>query len=71
MISNASAANLLILMIVTAPAAPVHERCSMIIVEEGTKAMDIFRDVPTMHDLEPVYGRTENHAEILKWPYLC
>ena len=65
MISNASAADFIIFMMVTEPEAAPHLRCSMIVVEKGTPGMDIFRDIPSMHDLEPVYGQIGNHAEII------
>jgi acyl-CoA dehydrogenase len=65
MISNASAADFIICMMVTNPDAPVHKRCSMIVVEKGTPGMNIFRDIPTMHDLNPTYGELGNHAEII------
>lgn len=64
MITNASRADFIIFMCVTDAAAPVHQRCSMIVVEKGAKGMDIFRDIPTMHHPHAEYGANGNHAEI-------
>jgi acyl-CoA dehydrogenase len=65
MITNASRADFIIFMLVTDQDAPVHQRCSMIVVEKGTPGMDIFRDIPTMHHPHSEYGANGNHAEIL------
>lgn len=65
MITNASRADFIIFMLVTDPEAPVHKRCSMIVVEKGTPGMDIFRDIPTMHHPHCEYGANGNHAEII------
>lgn len=65
MITNASRADFIIFMLVTDPDAPVHKRCSMIVVEKGTPGMDIFRDIPTMHHPHADYGANGNHAEII------
>lgn len=65
MITNASRADFIIFMCVTDADAPVHQRCSMIIVEKGTPGMDIFRDIPTMHHPHCEYGENGNHAEII------
>ena len=65
MITNASAADFIIFMVVTEPDAPAHLRCSMIIVEKNTPGMTILRDIPTMHERVVEFGRLGNHAEIL------
>lgn len=65
MITNASRADYIIFMLVTDSDAPVHQRCSMIVVEKGTPGMDIFRDIPTMHDPVVAFGENGNHAEII------
>ena len=65
MITNASIADFIIFMVVTDPQAPVHLRCSMIIVEKGTPGMEILRDIPSMQDPEVAFGRIGNHAEVL------
>ena len=65
MITNASRADFIIFMLVTDPDAPVHQRCSMIVIEKGTPGMDIFRDIATMHHPHSEYGANGNHAEIL------
>ncbi len=65
MITNASRADYIIFMLVTDPEAPVHQRCSMIVVEKDTPGMTILRDIPTMHHPHCEYGANGNHAEIL------
>jgi acyl-CoA dehydrogenase len=65
MITNASKADFIIFMVVTEPEAPMHQRCSMIIVERDASGMDIFRDIPTMHHPHTEYGAHGNHAEII------
>ena len=62
--SNASIADFLIVMCVTDPEAPPHNRASMIVVDRGTPGLVVERDIPTMehpYDREPAYG---NHAEV-------
>lgn len=65
MITNASRADFIIFMLVTEPDAPLHQRCSMIVVEKDAPGMNIFRDIPTMHHPDTEYGAHGNHAEIL------
>ncbi len=65
MITNASIADFIIFMVVTDPEAPLHLRCSMIVVEKNTPGMTILRDIPSMHDTHVEFGRRGNHAEIL------
>ncbi len=65
MITNASRADFMIVMAVTeGDDAPLHMRCSMIVVEKGTPGMDIPRDIPTMHHPHCEYGANGNHAEV-------
>jgi acyl-CoA dehydrogenase len=64
--SNASVADVLIVMAVTDPDARPHQRASMLIVPVDTPGVHILRDVPTMehpegHDVA-FYG---GHAEIV------
>jgi acyl-CoA dehydrogenase len=65
MITNASIADYIIFMVVTEPDAPVHLRCSMIVVEKGAPGLTILRDIPSMHDPDVEFGRIGNHAEVL------
>jgi acyl-CoA dehydrogenase len=65
MITNASIADFIIVMVVTDPDAPIHLRYSMIVVEKETPGLTILRDIPSMHDPNVVFGRRGNHAEIL------
>jgi acyl-CoA dehydrogenase len=62
--TNASVADFLIVMVVTDPAAPPHQRASMIIVPTDTEGVSIVRDVPTMEHAEQALGRLGGHAEI-------
>ena len=65
MITNASLADFIIFMLVTDPDAPVHQRCSMIVIEKDAPGMTIMRDIPTMHEPHVTFGESGNHAEIL------
>lgn len=47
--SNASVADILVVMCVTDPDAPAHKRAAMVIVPKGTAGLELVRDVPTMH----------------------
>lgn len=47
--SNASVADFLIVMAVTDPEAPPHQRAAMLIVPRGTPGLMIERDIGTMH----------------------
>lgn len=49
-ITNASRAAYLIVMAVTNPEAPPHQRASMILVDAGTPGLELVRDVPVMGD---------------------
>jgi alkylation response protein AidB-like acyl-CoA dehydrogenase len=49
-ITGAGRAAFLIVMAVTDPEAPPHQRASMIMVERGTPGLDIVRDIPVMGD---------------------
>ncbi|EHI12141.1 acyl-CoA dehydrogenase family protein [Mycolicibacterium thermoresistibile] len=62
--SNASIADLFIVMAVTDPEAARHQRASMFLVPAGTPGLVVERDIPTMehpYPRPPVYG---NHAEV-------
>lgn len=62
--SNASIADLIIVMAVSDPDAEPHQRASMFLVPAGTPGMSVERDIPTMehpYERRPAYG---NHAEV-------
>lgn len=63
--SNASIADVLIVMAVTDPDARPHQRASMFIVPADTPGVNILRDVATMEHPEGGYGKLGGHAEIL------
>ncbi len=62
--SNGSIADFLIVMAVTDPAAPPHQRASMFVVPVDTPGVEIARDVPTLEHPVESYGKLWNHAEI-------
>jgi acyl-CoA dehydrogenase len=62
--SNGSIADFLIVMAVTDPDAPPHERASMFIVPADAPGVNIVRDVATMEHPEPRFGIYGGHAEI-------
>lgn len=66
--SNAGVADFLIVMAVTDPEAPPHERAAMLVVPRGTPGLEIVRDVGTMshpqHALGAVMDRIGGHAQI-------
>src|SRR4051795_8834804 len=63
--SNGSVADFLIVMAVTDPDAPRHQRASMFIVPADTPGVTILRDVATMEHPAERFGRLGGHAEIL------
>ena len=63
--SNGSVADFLIVMAVTNPDVHPYQGCSMIIVPADTPGVDIVRDVPTMEDPVPHFGKFGGHAEII------
>ena len=63
--SNASVAELLIVVATTDPAAERHKRASMFLVPADAPGVRILRDVPTMEHPWESYGVFGNHAEVL------
>lgn len=63
-ITNASVADFFIVMAVTDPDAAPHSRASQVIVPAGTPGFRVLRELGSMEDPEPVWGRVENHAEV-------
>jgi acyl-CoA dehydrogenase len=63
--SNGSIADFLIVMAVTDPDAPPHERASMFIVPVDAPGVNIVRDVPTMEHPETRFGVLGGHTEII------
>ncbi|UUY04281.1 acyl-CoA dehydrogenase family protein [Svornostia abyssi] len=63
--SNASIADVLIVMAVTDPDARPHQRASMFIVPADTPGVNILRDVSTMEHPQEEFGKLGGHAEIL------
>ena len=62
--SNGSVADFLIVMAVTDPDGPPHERASMFIVAADAPGVNIVRDVPTMEHPHTRYGMFNGHSEI-------
>jgi acyl-CoA dehydrogenase len=63
--SNGSVADFLIVMCVTNPDVHPYQGSSMIIVPAGTPGVEILRDVSTMEDPTPHFGKYGGHSEIL------
>ncbi|MHB8680550.1 MAG: acyl-CoA dehydrogenase family protein [Acidimicrobiales bacterium] len=63
--SNGSVADFLIVMCVTNPDVHPYAGCSMIVVPTDTPGVDVVRDVPTMEDPFPHYGKFGAHSEVL------
>ena len=63
--SNGSVADFLIVMCVTNPDVHPYQGCSMIVVPTDTPGVDIVRDVPTMEDPFPHFGKFGAHSEII------
>ncbi len=63
--SNGSVADFLIVMCVTNPDVHPYQGCSMIVVPTGTPGVDIVRDVPTMEDPVPHFGKIGAHSEVI------
>ena len=62
--SNGSIADFLIVMAVTDPDAPPHERASMFIVPADAPGVNMVRDVPNMEHPYQHYGMLGGHTEI-------
>jgi acyl-CoA dehydrogenase len=63
--SNASIADVLIVMAVTNPDVHPYQGSSMFVVPADTPGVNILRDVPTMADPDHETGQPGGHAEIL------
>ena len=63
--TNGSVADFLIVMCVTNPDVHPYAGCSMILVPADTPGVEVVRDVPTMEDPVPHFGKFGAHSEIL------
>lgn len=63
-ITNASLADFFIVMVVTDPDAPRHNRASQLIIPVGTPGVDIVREIPTIEDQNPASGGWDSHAVV-------
>lgn len=63
--SNASIADLIIVVAVTDPPASEHRRASMFLVPADTPGLQILRDIPTIEHPWESFGEYGNHAEVL------
>jgi acyl-CoA dehydrogenase len=63
--SNGSVADFLVVMCVTNPDVHPYVGCSMVLVPTDTPGVDIVRDVPTMEDPFPHFGKFGGHSEII------
>lgn len=63
-ITNASIADFFIVMAVSDPDAAPHSKASQFIVPRGTPGLEVVREIGTIEDPEPEWGRVDNHAEV-------
>jgi acyl-CoA dehydrogenase len=63
--SNGSVADFLIVMAVTNPDVHPYQGSSMIVVPASTPGVEVLRDIPTMEDPTPHYGKFGGHSEVL------
>jgi acyl-CoA dehydrogenase len=63
--SHGSVADFLIVMCVTNPDVHPYAGCSMIIVPADTPGVDVLRDISTMEDPTPHFGKFGGHSEII------
>jgi acyl-CoA dehydrogenase len=63
--SHGSVADFLIVMCVTNPDVHPYAGCSMIIVPARTPGVDLVRDISTMEDPTPHFGKFGGHTEII------
>jgi acyl-CoA dehydrogenase len=64
MATNASIADVFLVVAVTDPMAARHQRTSIFLVPAGTPGLTVVRDIPTMEHPEESFGRFGNHAEV-------
>jgi len=64
MATNASIADVFLVVAVTDPMAARHQRASIFLVPAGTPGLTVVRDIPTMEHPEETFGRFGNHAEV-------
>jgi acyl-CoA dehydrogenase len=64
MATNASIADVLLVVAVTDPDAPRHQRASVFLIAKDTPGLKILRDIPTMEHPEESFGQYGNHAEV-------
>ena len=62
--SNASVADVLIVMAVTDPDAAAYQRATLFLVPAGTPGVEVVRDVGSMESRNHRFGRYGNHAEV-------
>jgi acyl-CoA dehydrogenase len=63
--SHGSVADFLIVMCVTNPDVHPYAGCSMIIVPADTPGVNVLRDISTMEDPTPHFGKFGGHSEIV------
>ena len=63
-ITNGSVADFFIVMAVSDPDAPPHARASQFIIPKGAPGFEVLREIGTLEDPDPTWGRVDNHAEI-------
>ena len=63
-ITNGSLADFYIVMVVTDPDAPRHERASQLIIPVDTPGVEVVREIPTIEDQNPSAGGWDSHAVV-------
>ena len=63
-ITNASVADFIIVMAISDPEADRHQRASQFIVDSQTEGLEIVRELATIEDPDPEFGKWDNHAVV-------
>jgi len=63
-VTNASVADVLIVMAVTDPEAPPRRRASMFLVESRAPGLEVVRDIGSLEDPRPHPAQVDNHCEL-------
>lgn len=63
-ITNASVADFIIVMAVTDPTADRYQRASQFIIDRQTDGLEVVRELATIEDPNPGFGKWDNHAVV-------
>jgi acyl-CoA dehydrogenase len=62
--TNAAIADFFIVMAVTDPDGPPHERASLFLIDAGTPGLEVTRDLGSMEDPRPLPWAFDSHSEV-------